>query len=30
MSMFNPHPYQVYATGRIIADTHVGLLLGMG
>lgn len=28
--IYNPHPYQVYATRRIVEDSHVGLLLGMG
>lgn len=28
--IYKPHPYQVYATRRIIEDNHVGLLLGMG
>ena len=27
---FRPHPYQAYAIGRIINDTHVGLFLSMG
>lgn len=28
--IYRPHPYQEYATRRIIEDSHVGLLLGMG
>lgn len=28
--IYNPHPYQEYATRRIVEDSHVGLLLGMG
>lgn len=28
--IYKPHPYQVYATRRIVEDSHVGLLLGMG
>lgn len=27
---FNPHPYQRYAIARVLNNTHVGLLLGMG
>jgi len=30
MTMFEPHPYQQYAIGRIVRDEHVGLLLDMG
>ncbi len=30
MSMFKPHPYQVYASDRIISDPKVGLMLDMG
>ena len=27
---YNPHPYQAYATQRILNDSHVGLFLSMG
>lgn len=30
MTVFKPHPYQVYAIQRIIDDRAVGLFLDMG